>query len=90
MLAVLEYLRAVDKYVLHADRELMRVFEGGAISNRFRIEHDDIGEISRLQKAAMIKPEISRGQERQTPHRFFKRITFSSRTYLPSSRAKLP
>ena len=60
MLAVLEYLHAVDKHILYANRQLVWVFERGAVSYGLRIEHDHIGKHAWLEKAAMIEPKICR------------------------------
>ncbi len=60
VLTVLEHLRAVHKYVLHADRQLVWVFERRTVSYGLRIEHDHIGKHPWLEKAAMIEPEMSR------------------------------
>ena len=90
VLAILQDLHAVDENVFHPDRVLMRLLESRAIGNRRRIEHNDIGKHSFLEKTAMIETEIRRGQCAQSAHRFGNVITFSSRTYLPSTRAKFP
>src|SRR5215468_4822917 len=71
VLAVFQDLRAIDKHVFHADGELMRLLEGGAVGDGLRVEDDDVGEISFLQKSATIELQIGRGQTRQTADRFF-------------------
>src|SRR5438067_13118069 len=58
VLAVFQNLDAVDEDVFHPDGVLMRFLEGGAISDRGRIEHDDVGEHSLFQTSAMIEAEI--------------------------------
>src|SRR5947199_7474599 len=58
VLAILENLHAINKYVLHANRVLMWFLKGRAIGNRCRIEDDDIREHSFLEESAMIQSEI--------------------------------
>src|SRR5262245_66697199 len=70
--AVFQHMSAIDEYMLHSDGELMWLFEGRAIGDGLRVEDDDVGEISGLQKAAMIELKIGRGQPRQTADSLFK------------------
>ena len=56
VLAVLEHLRAVDKHILYADRQLVWVFKCGPVSYGLWIEHDHICKHAWLEKAAMIEP----------------------------------
>src|SRR5262245_43943741 len=72
VLAVLQNLRAIDEHVFHADGELVRLLEGGAVGDGLRVEDDDVGEIPLPQKPATIELQIGRGQARQTADRFFK------------------
>src|SRR5882672_3805747 len=44
VLAVFQYMRAIDEHVFHAGGELMRLLEGGAIGDGLRVEDDDVGE----------------------------------------------
>src|SRR5262249_29396663 len=43
------------------------------VGDCFRVEDDDVGEISLLQKSATIQLQIGRGQTGQTADRFFER-----------------
>src|ERR1044071_5437384 len=70
MLAILEHLRAVDKDVLDADRVLVRLLEGGAVTDRLGIEDHHVGEHAALQQAAMVQPQVRRGQARQSTDGF--------------------
>ena len=88
--AILQDLHTVDEDVFHSDGILMRFLESGAISNCRRIEYNDVGKHSFLEKSAMIQTKIGRGQCTQSTHSFGSEIIFSSRTYLPRTRAKLP
>ena len=75
----------------HADGVLVRRLERRAVGDRRRVEHDDVGEIARLQAGRDRRARGSRpaGWSRGGwPPRAA--CSFSSRTYLPSSRAKLP
>ena len=66
----------------------MRLVEGGAIGNRRRIEHDDISaEHSFLERTTMIEAEI-RGKPLSFRIACGNVITFSSRTYFPSTRGR--
>ena len=58
VLAVPEHLLAVDEYVQHACRVLVRFDEGGVILNGFRIEDDHVGEEAFFQLAATVDSEI--------------------------------
>jgi hypothetical protein len=58
MFAIFDHLRAVDEYVFHANRVLMRFLERRPIGDRGWIKHNDIREHSFFDKAAMIEPEI--------------------------------
>src|SRR2546423_1018699 len=76
MLAVLEHLHPVDKNMFHSHRVLMRFLKGRAIGNRRRIEDNDVGKHTLLDKAAMIEPEIGRRLSAQSPDRFRQRNYF--------------
>ena len=64
VLTVLEHLNTVDKDMLHANSVLVRVFVGRSVANGRRIEDNDIGEHSLLEKTATVQLEIGRGQAR--------------------------
>ena len=70
MLAILQHLHAIHENVLHSDRVLVRLRKSRAIGNRRRIEHDDIGKHSFLEKTAMIEPQVGRRQRAQPANRF--------------------
>ena len=76
VLAPFEHLDAIHKNVLHANRVLMRFLERGAIRNRRRIEHDDIGEHSLFNETAMIEAEICGRQSAQPANGFLQRNHF--------------
>ena len=61
MLAVLEDVHAVHKYIFDTDCELVRIFIRRAIGNRVRIEHNDVGKHSFFQETSMMEAEVSRG-----------------------------
>src|SRR5438309_11984722 len=90
MLAIFQHLHAIYENVLHAYRILMRFLIRGAVGNRRRIEYDHIGKHSLLEEPAMIESQFLAGNpvSRRTASRIG--ITFSSREYLPSTRAKFP
>ena len=46
--AVLEHLHAVDEYMRHARRELVRLLERRVVGDLARIKHDDLGEFGLL------------------------------------------
>src|SRR5213078_615407 len=62
--SVFQHLNAVHKYVPHADGKLMRFIKRSFISDRIRIEYNDISEISRFQKSATVESKISGRQSR--------------------------
>jgi len=68
--AVFDHLHAVDENVFHSGRVLVRFIERRVIGDCFRIEHDDVGEHSFFQHAAMIELEILRRLRAQAPDRF--------------------
>src|ERR1700741_459116 len=56
--AVLEHLRAVDEYVLHANGVLVRLLERRLVSDLRRVEHDDIGKHPFANEAAVLELEV--------------------------------
>ncbi len=71
MLAVLEHADAVYEDVPHADGVLMGLLVGGPVRDGGGIEDDDVGEIAFLQQAAMVEPQICRGQVAELADRRF-------------------
>jgi hypothetical protein len=56
VLAILDHLLAVDEYVQHAGRVLVRLDESAVILDGFRIEDDYVGEKTFLELAASRRP----------------------------------
>ena len=73
MLPVLQHLAAIHEDVLHADRVLMRLLERGAVRDRVRVEHDDVGEHAWPQEAARVELEVRRRQAADAAHRLGQR-----------------
>src|SRR5262245_39061946 len=90
VLAVLQHLHAVDEDVTHAHRVLVRVLVRRPVGDGLRVKDDDIGEITFAQQAAVIQPEVGRRQVAELGTAASSGSSFSSRTYLPSTRAKFP
>src|SRR5881396_2787458 len=66
VLAIFQYLDAVDEDVLHSHRILMRFFESRVIGNRPWVKNDDIRKHSFLKKPAMVQAQVRRGQPSQS------------------------
>lgn len=62
MFAIFQDRDAVDEYVPHPDRILMRFLEGCAIANGGGIEDDDIRMIAGLQRPPVFDAEVGGGQ----------------------------
>src|SRR5262245_24882293 len=73
VLTVLQDLDAVDEHVLHADRILVWLLEGGPIRDGRGVEHDDVREHAVPEQPAPVEPEVGRGQPAQPPHRVLQR-----------------
>jgi hypothetical protein len=54
MLAIFQDLDPVDENMFDTHGILLWLLEGSDIRDRFRVEHDHIGEHTFLQKAAMV------------------------------------
>ena len=52
--AVSQDLYAVNEYMFHSDRVLVRLVESGFVRDSLRIKHDHIGKHSFFDKSAMI------------------------------------
>src|SRR6185436_19233908 len=73
MLAVFQDLRAVDEYVAHADRVLMRVLERGSVGDSGWIEDDNVGEHALPDEAALLQLEVRGRQSAQPVDRLLER-----------------
>lgn len=62
MLAVSQHLRTVDPNMNDAAGELMRIFMGCMILDRFGIENNQIGEITGGNQPSLLQIKIVRGQ----------------------------
>jgi len=56
MLAILENLHTVHNNVFHSHGVLMRFFEGGMISDRRWIEHNQVSKHAFLEQSPVIEP----------------------------------
>ena len=54
MLPIAQHRRAVDEDVLHPHRILVRFLKSSAVGDGLGIEHHHIGEVIRLQPAAVM------------------------------------
>lgn len=70
MLAVPQYLLAVDEYVDHAGRILVRFNEGGVVADGRRVKNHHIGIVPLLQPPTPLDAEILRRQCGQFADRF--------------------
>ena len=56
MSALVDDVDAVDEYVLDTDGQLVGILEGGAVTDSFRVEDDDIGQHAAAQKTPVARP----------------------------------
>src|ERR1035438_9264138 len=68
MLAVFQDVHAIDEYIAHARRILMRLLECRVVLNGGGIEDHDIGEVARPERAAAVELKVLRGQRSQPPY----------------------
>src|SRR5262245_51171134 len=86
-LAGLNYRDAVDKYVLHSNRELIRVFKGRAVGDGVGVEYDDVGPHADFEDSAIAQPHLLSGQRRELPNGFFERqFLFLTNIFAENSR----
>ena len=76
VLAISEDLDPVDEHIFDSDGVLLRLLKRGNIRDCLRVENDNIGEHTLLQKAAMVQLKIGRGKSRQSPNGFCERDDF--------------
>ena len=68
MLAIFQDLDPVDENMFYTNGILLRLFEGGDIRDRSRVEDHHVGEHTLLQKAPMVQLKIRRRKPRQSPN----------------------
>jgi len=71
VLAGFQHLHAIDEHMRDAGAVLMRLVERRVVLNRLGIEHDDVGVVTRLQRAAPVELHVRGRQRCQAPDPFF-------------------